>query len=34
MVVRIMPDCHKGKGYVIGITLTIKDKIVPNLVGG
>ena len=33
MVVRIMPDYHNGKGYVIGITLTIKDKIVPNLVG-
>lgn len=31
--IRIMPDCHAGKGCVIGTTMTIKDKIVPNLVG-
>ena len=31
--VKIMPDCHKGAGCVIGTTMTIKDKIVPNLVG-
>lgn len=31
--VRIMPDCHSGKGCVIGTTMTITDKIVPNLVG-
>ena len=31
--VRIMPDCHSGSGCVIGTTMTIKDKIVPNLVG-
>lgn len=31
--VRIMSDCHAGKGCVIGTTMTIKDKIVPNLVG-
>ncbi|MDO5718980.1 MAG: RtcB family protein [Tissierellia bacterium] len=31
--VRIMPDCHAGIGCVIGTTLTISDKIVPNLVG-
>lgn len=31
--VRIMPDCHSGKGCVIGTTITIKDKVVPNLVG-
>ena len=31
--VRIMPDCHSGTGCVIGTTMTIKDKIVPNLVG-
>lgn len=31
--VRIMADCHKGTGCVIGTTLEIKDKIVPNLVG-
>lgn len=30
---RIMPDAHAGKGCVIGTTMTIKDKIVPNLVG-
>jgi len=31
--IRIMPDTHVGKGSVIGTTMTIKDKIVPNLVG-
>ena len=31
--IRIMPDTHAGSGCVIGTTLTIKDKIVPNLVG-
>ena len=31
--IRIMPDCHSGKGCVIGTTITIKNKIVPNLVG-
>ncbi len=31
--IRIMSDCHAGKGCVIGTTLTIQDKIVPNLVG-
>ena len=31
--IRIMPDVHSGKGCVIGLTMTIKDKIVPNLVG-
>lgn len=31
--IRIMSDCHYGKGCVIGTTLTIKDKVVPNLVG-
>ena len=31
--VRIMSDCHSGKGCVIGTTMTITDKIVPNLVG-
>lgn len=32
-VIRVMPDAHAGKGCVIGTTMTIKDKIVPNLVG-
>lgn len=31
--IRIMPDCHKGSGCVIGTTMTIQDKVVPNLVG-
>ena len=31
--VRIMADCHAGAGCVIGTTLEIKNKIVPNLVG-
>ena len=31
--IRIMPDVHAGKGCVIGTTMTIADKIVPNLVG-
>ncbi|WP_315168711.1 RtcB family protein [Metaclostridioides mangenotii] len=32
-VIRIMPDCHSGMGCTIGTTMTIKDKITPNLVG-
>ena len=31
--IRIMSDCHSGKGSVIGTTMTIKDKVIPNLVG-
>lgn len=31
--VRIMPDTHAGKGCVIGTTMTITNRIVPNLVG-
>ena len=31
--VRIMPDVHLGKGCTIGTTMTIHDKLVPNLVG-
>lgn len=31
--IRIMPDCHAGAGCVIGTTMTIKDKVCPNLVG-
>lgn len=30
---RIMPDCHAGAGCVIGTTIQLKDKVVPNLVG-
>lgn len=29
----MMPDIHAGAGCTIGTTMTIKDKIVPNLVG-
>ncbi|WP_077319065.1 RtcB family protein [Virgibacillus proomii] len=31
--IRIMPDVHQGIGCVIGTTMTITDKVVPNLVG-
>ena len=31
--IRIMPDVHAGKGCTVGTTMTIKDKVVPNLVG-
>lgn len=31
--VRIMPDCHAGKGAVIGTTMKVIDRVVPNLVG-
>lgn len=31
--IRIMPDVHAGKGCTIGTTMTITNKIVPNLVG-
>jgi len=31
--IRIMPDTHAGAGCTIGTTMTIKDKVVPNLVG-
>lgn len=31
--IRLMPDAHAGKGCVVGTTMTIKNKIVPNLVG-
>lgn len=31
--IRIMPDTHAGKGCVIGTTMTLNDKVIPNLVG-
>ena len=31
--IRVMPDVHTGKGCTIGMTMTIMDKIVPNIVG-
>ena len=32
-VIRLMPDVHAGTGCTIGTTMTIGNKIVPNLVG-
>ena len=32
-VIRIMPDVHAGKGCTIGTTMTVKDKVCPNIVG-
>ena len=32
-LIRMMPDVHAGAGCTIGTTMTIEDKIVPNLVG-
>ncbi|NLC67596.1 MAG: RtcB family protein [Clostridiaceae bacterium] len=32
-IIRVMPDVHAGIGCTIGTTMTIKDKVVPNLVG-
>jgi RNA-splicing ligase RtcB len=32
-VIRLMPDVHAGAGCTIGTTMTISNKIVPNLVG-
>ncbi len=31
--IRIMPDVHAGKGCTIGTTMTITDRVCPNLVG-
>jgi len=31
--IRIMPDCHAGKGTVIGFTANMTDKVIPNVVG-
>lgn len=31
--IRLMPDIYAGAGCTIGTTMTITDKIVPNLVG-
>jgi len=31
--IRLMPDIHAGAGCTIGTTMTITDKVVPNLVG-
>lgn len=31
--IRIMPDVHAGAGCTVGTTMTITDKVIPNLVG-
>ena len=31
--IRIMPDCHSGKGCVIGFTANLGDKCIPNVIG-
>lgn len=31
--IRIMPDVHAGKGCTVGTTMTIKEKLCPNIVG-
>ena len=32
-IIRIMPDCHSGKGCTIGSVIQYKDKVIPNTVG-
>lgn len=32
--IRMMPNIHAGAGCTIGTTMTITDKVCPNLVGG
>lgn len=31
--IRIMPDCHAGKGVVVGFTMELNDYVIPNVVG-
>jgi RNA-splicing ligase RtcB len=31
--IAIMPDTHAGKGSVIGFTMKITDKVIPNVIG-
>lgn len=31
--IRVMPDCHSGKGCTIGSVIQYKDKLIPNTVG-
>lgn len=31
--IRVMPDCHAGKGCVVGFTAKVQNKMAPNLVG-
>lgn len=32
-IIRVMPDVHPGKVGTIGLTMTVGDKIIPNLIG-
>ena len=32
-MIRIMPDCHAGKGCTVGTTMSITNAVTPNLVG-
>lgn len=31
--IAVMPDCHAGKGAVVGFTMKMNDYIIPNIVG-
>ncbi len=31
--IRIMPDVHAGKGCTVGTTMTVEDRVCPNIVG-
>jgi len=31
--IAVMPDCHAGKGCVVGFTATLTDYVIPNIVG-
>ena len=31
--IRIMPDVHAGKGCTIGTTMTVNNRVCPNIVG-
>lgn len=31
--IAIMPDCHAGKGAVVGFTMPMNDRIIPNIIG-
>jgi len=31
--IRVMPDCHAGKGIVVGFTATLTDCVIPNVIG-
>ena len=31
--IRVMPDVHGGKGSIVGLTMTVTDRIIPGIVG-